>query len=49
MENFDRENIDKLLEICKIRQYSPVKIFRRMVSDQAIYHLQSCQTCMCRA
>ena len=27
MENFDRENIDELLEICRIRQYfSPSKI-----------------------
>ena len=27
MENFDRENIDKLLEICQIRQYFPRQNF----------------------
>ena len=27
MENFDRENIDKLLEICQIRQYFPPSNF----------------------
>ena len=31
MENFDRENIDELLEIRQIRQYFPVKILRRTV------------------
>ena len=27
MENFDRENIDELLEICQIRQYFPRQNF----------------------
>ena len=27
MENFDRENIDELLEICQIRQYFPCQNF----------------------
>ena len=27
MENFDRENIDELLEICQIRQYFPPSKF----------------------
>ena len=31
MENFDRENIDKLLEICQIRQYFHVKILHHTV------------------
>ena len=32
MENFDRENIDELLEIHQIRQYfPPAKILRRTV------------------
>ena len=31
MENFDRENIDELLEIHQIRQYFPRQILRRMV------------------
>ena len=28
MEYFDSENIDKLLEICKIHQYFPIKILQ---------------------
>ena len=31
MENFDRENIDELLEIRQIRQYFPIKILCRTV------------------
>ena len=31
METFDRQNIDKLLEIRQIHQYFPVKILRRTV------------------
>ena len=31
MENFDTENIDKLLEICQIRQYFPRQNLYRMV------------------
>ena len=40
MENFDRENIDELLEICQIHQYFPVKILCRTVIH-AFFHLAS--------
>ena len=30
MENFDRENIDELLEIRQIRQYFPRQKFKRL-------------------
>ena len=37
MENFDRENIDKLLEICQIHQYFPIKILHEW-----LLNLQNC-------
>ena len=38
MENFDRENIDELLEIHQIYQYFPVKILQWtvLVYDQSL-------------
>ena len=39
MENFDRENIDELLEICQIRQYFPRQNFAPYGSTIPMHNL----------